>query len=224
MTATGALVAPFDVARHPLAQEWVERGSIRSHGGESDAVFASVTHQHHRRQRLLKPFRRPGERLVEMLVGDARRLGEVIAAQVLTEAEIEKGKVVRLKSPTSGGRKSDELAGLQKSTGRTAALFEGVTESHGIFGDGSGPFAGVGVALVSGNREEPRPYPFRFTELGQTRRGPDEHLVGDIGSIVGRTGEAGAEVVDLRPEPVIELPKCISVPLRGACRHIGVTG
>ena len=224
MSAAGALVASLDVSRHPLAEQRVKGGSVGRYGGEPGTVLAPVAQKDDGRKRFLEALRRPGQRLVEMFVGNTGRFGEVVAAQVLAEAQVEEGEVVGLESRTGRSRKGDELAGLQESSGGTAALFEGVTDSHGIFGKGSGPLAGVGVALVSGNREEPCPDPFGFTELGQSRRGPDEHLVGDIGSIVGRTGETGAEVVQLRAEPVIELPKCVTVPLRCACRHIGVTG
>lgn len=224
MTTTGALSASLDVARYPLAEQRVEGRAVGGDVGEPGAVLAPVAQEHNGRERLLEALRRPGQRLVEVFVRNTGRLGKVIAAQVLTEAQVQEGEVVGLKAPACRRGQGDELAGLQESSGRAAALFGGVTESHGIFGKGSGPLAGVGVALVSGNREEPCPDPLGFTELGQPRRGTNEHLVGDIGSIVGRTGEAGAEVVQLRAEPVIELPKCITVPLRCACRHIGVTG
>lgn len=169
MTAAGALLATLDVTRDPLAEERIEGRSVGGNGGEPGAVFAPVAQEHHGGERLLEALGRPGQRLVEMVVGNPGRFGEVVAAQVLAEAQVEEGEIVGLEPLAGRPCEGDELAGLQESSGRAAALFEGFTESHGIFGKGSGPLAGVGVALMSGNREEPRPYPFGFTELGQPR-------------------------------------------------------
>ncbi len=224
MAAAGALIAALDMARHALTEQRVKGHAVGGKSSESGTVLTTVTQEHHRSERLLEALGRSRERLVEVLVGNAGRFGQIVAAQVLAEAEVQEGHVIGLQATARRGGQGDELTGLNESSGRTAALFEGFTELHGIFGKGSGPFTCVGVALVSGNREEPCPHPFGFTELRQPRRGPDEHLVGDVGSIVRRTGQAGAEVVQLRPEPVIQLTEGVTIPLRGACRHIGVTG
>ena len=140
--------------------------------------------------------------------------GQIGAAQIVTEPEIEQGEIVGIKTTARDGDQLDEFVGFDKPTGGASRLFEGFTEAHGITGKGFGTLAGVGVALVSGDREEPRPDPFGFTELGQPRCRTDEHLVGDIGGVGGGTGKAGAEVVQLRAEAVVELPERVTISLR----------
>jgi hypothetical protein len=209
---------------HSLPEERIERRSLARDGRQFLAVAPSVTQEHHRGEGFLHPLRRPSHRLVEVLVRHPSGLGEIGTGELVAEPQIEQREIVGLETTTGGGDQLDELVGFDKSTGGAARLFEGVAEAHGITGKGFGTLAGVGVTLVSSDREEPRPDPFGFTELGQPRRRPDEHLVGDIGSVRGRTGEAGAEVVDLRTEPVIELPKRLTVSLRDRRGHLGVAG
>ena len=159
---------------------------------------------------------------MQLIVGDAGRFGQIVPAQIVTELEVKDGKIVGFETGTGIVHEGDELGGLQRRGGRSAGMFEGLTDAHGVTGAGLGAAAGEGVTLVASHGKQPRPNSFGLTELGQTRRRPDEHLVGDVGRIVRRSGQAGAEVEQLRSEPVIQFPKRVSVPLGRKRRHFGI--
>ena len=156
-------------------------------------------------------------------MGNPGCFGQVVSAEVVAELEVENREVVGLEASTGVIHEGDELGGLQGPGGRPAGMFEGVTEAHGITGAGFGAAAGEGVTLVASHGKEPRPDPFGLSELGQSRRRPEEYLVGHVGGIIRRTGESGTEVEQLRPEPVVKLPKRVPVPPGRKRCHFGIT-
>ena len=160
---------------------------------------------------------------MQLLVGDTGCFSQVVSAEVVAELEVENREVVGFEASSGVIHQSDELGGLEGPRGRPAGMFEGVTEAHGITGAGFGAAAGEGVTLVASHGKEPRPDPFGLTELGQSRRRPEEYLVGDVGGIIRRTGEAGAEVEQLHPEPVVKLPERVPVPLGCKRCHFGIS-